>query len=62
MVDCDQYDQNSLRSALKDFVNSEALARAWQSFSDGKDAEQIHAAIILAVWLRENEKRPVVPG
>jgi asparagine synthase (glutamine-hydrolysing) len=62
LVDRDQYDLSSLQSELKDFVDREALARAWQSFSDGKDAEQIHSAVVLAVWLRENGIRPVVPG
>ena len=61
VVDRDQYEFRSLQVALDEFVDPAALARAWQAFSDRTDAEQIHSAVILAVWLQENVRRPVVP-
>jgi asparagine synthase (glutamine-hydrolysing) len=50
-----------LQAAVGNYVDSTALANAWRAFRNGDDAEMIHTAHILSVWLRENEKRPVVP-
>jgi asparagine synthase (glutamine-hydrolysing) len=50
-----------LRQDLYGFVDQTALETSWGRFIEGGDAEQIHAAHILSVWLRENANRPVVP-
>ncbi len=50
-----------LRGALKDYVDSAGLASAWQTFHKSGDAEQVHSAYVLSVWLQESAKRPVVP-
>jgi hypothetical protein len=49
-----------LQEQLTSYVDTAALAGAWQKFQDGGDSEQIHYAHILAVWLRRNATRPVV--
>ncbi len=50
-----------LQVALEDYVDSSALADAWREFREGGDAERIHSAHLLSVWLREAALRPVVP-
>jgi asparagine synthase (glutamine-hydrolysing) len=50
-----------LQAATGNYVNPAALARAWRAFRDGGEAEVIHTAHVLSNWLRETEKRPVVP-
>ena len=50
-----------LQSELKDYVDSKKLANAWEIFRDGGDAWKIHSAYVLATWLRESVKRPLVP-
>ena len=49
-----------LGEALTDYVDSAALAKAWQTFQKSSDVEQIHSAYVLSVWLQESENRPVV--
>jgi asparagine synthase (glutamine-hydrolysing) len=55
-------DLTVLGEVLTDYVDSAALASAWQTFHEGGDAEQIHSAHILSVWLQEVAQRPVVPN
>jgi asparagine synthase (glutamine-hydrolysing) len=50
-----------LREALTGYVEPAKLDNAWEEFRGGGNAEQIHSAYTLSVWLRENEARPVVP-
>ena len=50
-----------LGEALTDYVDSASLADAWHKFRAGGDAEQIHSACVLSVWLQESANRPVVP-
>ena len=50
-----------LQRDLHGLVDQAALTAAWGRFIGGGDAEQIHAAHILSVWLGENAHRPVVP-
>jgi asparagine synthase (glutamine-hydrolysing) len=50
-----------LQDSLMDYVDPAKLDEAWQSFHGSGDAEPIHSAYTLSVWLRENEARPVVP-
>ena len=51
----------TLQDDLSGYLNPDALSRSWETFRDGGDAERIHSAYILSVWLRENMNRPVVP-
>jgi len=50
-----------LREALTGYVDLARLNDAWHAFRSGGSAEPVHSAYTLSVWLRENEKRPVVP-
>lgn len=49
-----------LQEALKGYVDAAKLDSEWQSFRSGGNAEPVHTAHMLSVWLCENEKRPVV--
>jgi asparagine synthase (glutamine-hydrolysing) len=60
-VNDNRLDSNELQAALGDYVDSAALAKAWQVFSNGGDADRIHTAHVLCVWLQENVNRPVAP-
>jgi asparagine synthase (glutamine-hydrolysing) len=51
-----------LDEALTDYVDSAALAGAWNKFRAGSYVEQIHSAYVLSLWLKENLTRPVVPN
>jgi asparagine synthase (glutamine-hydrolysing) len=62
MVDRDQYGLSPLQDTLRDFIAPATLEATWHRFASGGDAEQIHSALILETWLRENETRPVVRG
>jgi asparagine synthase (glutamine-hydrolysing) len=55
-----ELDLTQLSAELKDYVDPDALARAWFSFCDGSDLERLHSARVLSVWLRENRARPIV--
>jgi asparagine synthase (glutamine-hydrolysing) len=57
-----ELDMTGLQVALAGYVDSVALAKAWQTFHEGIDSEQIHSAYLLSVWLREAAQRPVVPA
>jgi asparagine synthase (glutamine-hydrolysing) len=50
-----------LKESITGYVDPASLNRAWHAFDGGGNAEPIHSAYMLSVWLRENEKRPVVP-
>jgi asparagine synthase (glutamine-hydrolysing) len=50
-----------LQQALSGYVDPARLNSAWLTFDGGGNAEPIHSAYTLSVWLRENEHRPVVP-
>jgi asparagine synthase (glutamine-hydrolysing) len=50
-----------LTEALADYVDSTSLVRAWQTYQESGDAEQIHSAWLLSMWLREAAQRPVAP-
>jgi asparagine synthase (glutamine-hydrolysing) len=54
-------DISQLQNELKEYVNPDALARAWLNFSRGGDPEPIHTAHVLTVWLRGVKNRQVVP-
>ena len=56
-----QLDKSELGKMLADYVDPAVLGKAWGAFLSTGDAEQIHSAHILAVWLREKAQRPVVP-
>jgi asparagine synthase (glutamine-hydrolysing) len=56
-----QLEARELASQLQDYVNEEALQRAWSGFADGSYIDPLHAAHGLSVWLRQTENRPVVP-
>jgi asparagine synthase (glutamine-hydrolysing) len=55
-------DPSTLARQLYGYVDRNVLERAWQDFREGGNSEAIHYAFILAAWLRENQRRPVVPG
>ena len=51
---------DSLQAALGDYVDPEALSRAWQNWRAGGSHELVHSAHILARWLEKFVTRPVV--
>jgi len=50
-----------LSNGLKNYVDPAALTEAWHHFVKGGDAEPVHTANTLSIWLRETANRPVVP-
>ena len=50
-----------LQDVLDGYVDAVALADAWREFHSGGDAELVHTAFVLSLWLRQNANRPVVP-
>jgi asparagine synthase (glutamine-hydrolysing) len=56
-----QLDIDWLRKSLAPYVDPAALKAAWQAFDKGGDAELIHSATVLAMWLQENDGRPGPP-
>jgi asparagine synthase (glutamine-hydrolysing) len=54
-------DEKSLQPTLQPYVDKPKLLAAWREFRESADAEKLHAAHVLATWLRENANRPVVP-
>jgi asparagine synthase (glutamine-hydrolysing) len=56
-----QLEIQNLQATLSEYVDAENLTNAWRDFHEGGDAEKIHTAHVLSVWLRENSNRPVAP-
>ena len=51
-----------LEEGLMGYADPATLAAAWKTFREGGDAEKIHTAHVLSVWLKESSGRPVVPN
>ena len=49
-----------LQKDLDDYVDRNALTKAWQLFQSDIDAAPVHSAYVLSTWLREAANRPVV--
>jgi len=56
-----QLSLSGLRRSLGDYVDPTSLTEAWHGFVNGGDAEAIHSANTLSIWLSETSERPVVP-
>jgi asparagine synthase (glutamine-hydrolysing) len=52
---------SGLREDLENYVDPSSLTKAWRHFINGDEADSIHTANILSIWLRENANRPIVP-
>ena len=56
-----ELDLAALDAGLKRYVDSAALADAWQDFRAGDESEPIQYAYVLLAWLQQAAERPVVP-
>ena len=49
-----------LQQHLEGYVEPTALCRVWRDFEHGGESEPVHHAWVLATWIAENIRRPVV--